>query len=329
MARWAAVAALFCVIPAFVRFEVNVFSLHRRDGGGIARISAGEQFGRRVVILLGNAAIKERQSVNLIIDDLSEQHPEAGLSVPSVPVSVVDAAENRHEDRIIIRVFDPANSNFGFSRIAGENGDPADLVAIASRPRSDTLCPFWSIQLISPRISRMDGYLWKHSDVDRRNSTVIFEGDFQKNIDAFVPVPLGESDWPRYRDNGSYPRPVRIQSGLSLGSSGVGRFGSVAYRFPGKDEAETNKQKSHKGDNCPYGCDPIQAMGGPKLPTPEIPLMGAVACFFGNRFLWRGLSRGLWRSHLAGWLLIFFGSGALILWVVPFGTKLLWCVTSS
>jgi hypothetical protein len=59
----------------------------------------------------------------------------------------------------------------------------------------------------------------------------------------------------------------------------------------GYHQRTDNAERSDRPHNCPYGGDPIKALGGPKLSGPEFALGGSVIFFAAMYFSDKGLKQ--------------------------------------
>ena len=107
---------------------------------------------------------------------------------------------------------------------------------------------------------------------------------------------------------GSYERTVSVIGGL-LGDHQV---------KPDENEAEYPH-------DCPYSCDPIQAMGGPNLASPSIALGGLVTFLAAMYLSDRGLERRPFGAqHVGYWLFAIIAGCVCVLAALPIILRAIW-----
>lgn len=114
-------------------------------------------------------------------------------------------------------------------------------------------------------------------------------------------------------------------TGLSL--SRARGNGAIIGGFLGNEQTRTDEEQTNQTDDCPYSCDPVKAMGGPKLSRPDVAL-GSLVLFLASMYLSdRGLDRRRFGvQHIGCWVLAVIGGCFFILAVLPIVLKVMWPV---
>jgi hypothetical protein len=239
-------ASSFGVVSAVLWAENEFAWLQRSDVGRLRWISVGKKFRRnRFGIGLG-WTFDEGESDDLIFDDMSKKHPEAGLAVSRFRVSVIDASQDREKCWLagFIEV-EYSDTLLSLEGIAGKDSDPSNgvLVSLHSGTRANGILR--DVEFPSVRISRMNFNLWSNSNVHRRCIPSIFQIKLQVDREALVSIPIREKKRLNNADGNFDPRAFLILHNLQLAASNA-----VVLNHRGPlSISNINVDDSRKGDH--------------------------------------------------------------------------------
>jgi hypothetical protein len=110
----------------------------------------------------------------------------------------------------------------------------------------------------------------------------------------------------------------RLTGGISCDVPIIGGF----FR---NDDATDNSKQGEETKRCPYSCDPVQALGGPKLSRPEI-AFGALVLFLATMYFSnKGLERRPFGTqHVGCWLLSVIAVSLFAVSVLPIILRAIW-----